>query len=160
MSLAEQLRSDFTAAQRSHDALRSSVLRLVFAAIQNYVIERRSKRARSGDAGADDAVSDDEVLAVLVKEAKKRKESIALFTQGSRNDLVAKETAELAVLEAYLPKPLTPEELMTIVRDVVDTASETERAQFGKLMGAVIQRTEGRAEASEVSRLLKTALGA
>ena len=160
MSLAEQLRSDFTAAQRSHDALRSSVLRLVFAAIQNYVIERRSKRARSGDAGVDDAVSDDEVLAVLVKEAKKRKESIALFTQGSRNDLVAKETAELAVLEAYLPKPLTPEELMTIVRDVVDTASETERAQFGKLMGAVIQRTEGRAEASEVSRLLKTALGA
>ena len=160
MSLVEQLRSDFTAAQRSYDALRSSVLRLVFAAIQNYVIERRSKRARSGDAGVDDAVSDDEVLAVLVKEAKKRKESIALFTQGSRNDLVAKETAELAVLEAYLPKPLTPEELMTIVRDVVDTASETERAQFGKLMGAVIQRTEGRAEASEVSRLLKTALGA
>ena len=162
-------------AQRSRNVLRSSVFRMVFAALQNRAIEKRSRREG-------DALSEEDILEALAKEAKKRKEAIALFTQGSRMELAEKERAELAVLLEYLPTPLSPEELTAIIHEVVGShadsgtspanlpaggrplrpsaseASGASQANFGKMMGEVMKRVKGRAEALEVNRLLKNAL--
>jgi len=154
MTLEEKLRADLQEAQRARDAFRAGVLRLVFAAIQNRSIEKRSK-------GDSEKLTDEEVLEVVAKEAKKRKEAIGLFREGSRPELAENEEKELRELEHYLPQPLSEEELRAAVRDVLRKFGEdTTQKNFGKIMGEVMRSVKGRAEASQVSVLLKEVLGA
>lgn len=154
MTLEEKLRSDFQEAQRAHNAFRAEVLRSVFAAIQNRSIEKRSKE------GGETSLTDEEVLAIITKEAKKRKEAAILFREGSRTELAEKEEKELQELERYLPQPLSREELHIVIHDILQQfKGDATQNNFGKIMGEVMRSVKGRADASQVSTLLKEALG-
>lgn len=151
MTLKERLHSDLTDAMRAGDELRRSTLRLALAAITNEEV--------AGKAAKD--LTDAEVLGVLTKEAKKRRESAAAYEAGGRADLVSRELAELTVLEGYLPAPLTPAELDAIVASAVAAAAEAGQSGPGA-MGAVMKRVSaevaGRADGAVVAALVKERL--
>src|SRR5438270_12384799 len=109
MALKEQLRADLTTAIKSRDELSSATLRMVLTAITNE--EVAGKQARQ--------LSDDDIVKVLSREAKKRREAHDAYTQAGRGELAAREQAELGVIEAYLPQQLTDDEVSGLVRDAI-----------------------------------------
>jgi uncharacterized protein YqeY len=150
--LKNRIRSDMTAAMKARDDLRTSTLRMVVAAITS--AEVSGKQARE--------LSDDEVLAVVATEAKKRRESAAAFADGGRLELAEKETAEAAILADYLPEQLSEQEVAQIVADVVSstgTAGAGGKA-MGKVMGPVQARVKGRADGAAVAAEVRRQLGA
>jgi len=151
MSLKEQLRADLTTAIKARDELVSSTLRMALAAITNE--EVAGKVARE--------LSDADVLAVLGKEAKKRREAATAFDDAGRGELADKERAEGEVLARYLPQPLTDEEVQTIVSAAVAQAAgsgATGPAAMGAVMKVVQAQTTGRADGSAVAALVRAAL--
>ncbi len=121
------------------------VLRLIKAALLN--VEK--------DSTATDTLSDEQVLTVLQKEAKKRKDSIEAFTKGERSDLAATEQAELTIIEHYLPAPFTDDEVRAIITTVM---KEIDAPNFGTVMGPVMQQVGGRADGKKVKELIQEQL--
>ncbi|MBI2115037.1 MAG: GatB/YqeY domain-containing protein [candidate division NC10 bacterium] len=146
MELKTRLAGDFTAALRAGDKLRLSVLRLLFALIKNREVEKRGP------------LSDAEVLQAIVASCKLRQEAIEQYGQGGRQDLVDKETAELTILQSYLPRPLTSDELQAMVLDAIREAQATSLREMGKVMGLLMPRVTGRAEGKVVNTLVREAL--
>lgn len=151
-ALKDRLRDDLNTAIKARDALRTSVIRMVLAAITN--AEVAGKQARE--------LSDEDVLGVLSSEAKKRRESAAAFDEGNRPELAAKERAEAEILADYLPEALTDEEIAAIIEDAIEqtgAAAEGMKA-MGKVMGIVTAKTKDRADgaavAAEVRRRLSS----
>ncbi len=148
--LKERLRTDLTSAMRSRDKVRSGTIRMVIAAISE--AEVSGKEARE--------LTDEQVLDVVVREAKKRREAREAFTAAGRTELADKEQAEADVLADYLPQSLTPEELSAVVRAAVEQtgAAGLGMKGMGKVMGVVTPQTKGRADggavAAEVRRQL------
>jgi uncharacterized protein YqeY len=131
---------------RSGDALRRDTLRMVQNAIYN--IEKAKKIT----------LSEDEVLGVITREVKTRRESVDAFRKGGREDLVAKEEAEIAILAEYLPQPLTEEELRALVdQGVAETGAASPR-DLGRVMGWLSPRIRGRADGKVASGLVAQAL--
>jgi len=147
MSLADRLKEDLDRALRAGDSLRVSTIRLARAAIHNAAIER----------GRD--LTDPEIQDVLAREMKRRREAIEAYTRAGRDDLVRKETLELAILTEYLP-PLEEAELRAMIRDTVAQVGATGPQDLGRVMGALMPRLRGRADGGLVSRLVREALGA
>lgn len=145
-TLGERLEQDQKTALRSGDAIRVSTIRLARAAIHNAEIERGR------------ALTDDEIREVLGKEAKRRLEAIEMFTKGRRDDLVTKETLELAILKEYLPAALPEEELRSIVAEAIAQVRAKGRKDTGKVMGVVMPRIKGRAEGQTVNRIVQEML--
>ncbi len=146
MTLAIRLQEDLQRALRAGDALRVSTIRLARAAIHNAEIDR----GRS--------LSDDEIHVILAKEAKRRHEAIDAFTRGRRDDLVKKESLELAILTEYLPRPLTEAELRAIVEEAVTEVKAKDVRDIGRVMAVVMPKVKGRAEGKVVDRLVRTVL--
>lgn len=146
MALAEQLDQDLKTALRGGDAIRVSTIRLVRAAIHNEEIERGRQ------------LSDDEIRVVLSKEAKRRREAIEMFEKGKRDDLVAKESLELAILTEYLPAGLSLEELRKIVAEGIAQAQASGRKDTGKVMALVMPRVKGRADGQTVNKIVQEML--
>lgn len=146
MTLAERLEQDLKSALRARDAVRVSTIRLARAAIHNTQIERGRP------------LSDDEIREVLAKEAKRRREAIEAFTRGGRDDLVAKESLELAILTEYMPAALPPEELRNIIAEAITQVRARDRRDTGKVMGVVMPRVKGRADGQMVNRLVQEML--
>lgn len=146
MTLRERLQQDTTAAMRSGDALRRDVLRMVQNAIYNV---EKSKRI---------TLSDDDLLAVLTRETKTRRESVEAFRKGGREDLAAKEEAEIAILADYLPQALTDDELRALVGEAVAATGATSARDLGKVMGWLSPRIRGRADGKVASGLVAQAL--
>jgi hypothetical protein len=146
VSLRERLEDDTTAAMRSGDALRRDVLRMVQNSI--YLAEK-SKRI---------TMSDDDVIGVLTREVKTRRESVDAFRKGGREDLVAKEEAEIAILSEYLPQALDPDELDELVGEAIRATGASTARDMGKVMGWLSPRTRGRADGKVVSGLVAQAL--
>ncbi len=146
MTLRERLQDDTTAAMRSGDALRRDVLRMVQNAI--YLAEK-SKRI---------TMSDDDVIGVLTREVKTRRESIDAFRKGGREDLAAKEEAEIAILSEYLPQALSEDEIEALVREAIAATGASSARDLGKVMGWLSPRTRGRADGKVVSGLVAQAL--
>ena len=146
MTLRERLQDDTTAAMRSGDALRRDVLRMAQNSIYN--IEKAKKVT----------LSEDEILGVLAREVKTRRESVDAFRAGGREDLVAKEEAEIAILQNYLPQPLTEDELRTLVDEGVTVTGASNARDLGKVMGWLSPRTRGRADGKVLSGLVAQAL--
>jgi uncharacterized protein len=146
VTLRERLHDDTTAAMRSGDALRRDVLRMVQNAIYNL---EKAKHV---------TLSEDEVLAVVTREVKTRRESIEAFRKGGREDLAAKEEAEIAILAEYLPEPLTDAELGALVDEAVAATGATSARDLGKVMGWLSPKTRGRADGRVVSGLVAQAL--
>ena len=150
--LKDRVRADLTAAMKSRDELRASTLRLVLAAITT--AEVAGKQARQ--------LSDDEVTAVIVSEAKKRREASAAFDAAGRTELADKERAEARILADYLPEQLSAEEISAIVSEAIaaaGVAGDGMRA-MGRVMGAVQPQVRGRADGAVVAAQVRRQLGA
>jgi uncharacterized protein YqeY len=146
VTLRERLQEDTTAAMRSGDALRRDTLRMVQNAVYN--IEKAKKVT----------LTDDDILAVIVRETKTRRESVEAFRKGGREDLAAKEEAEIAILAEYLPEPLTEDELRALVDQGITETGATSARDLGKVMGWLSPRVRGRSDGRAVSGLVAQAL--
>ncbi len=153
MTLKEQLRSDLTAAIKSGDKLTASTLRMALAAVTTE--EVAGKQARE--------LSDADVVSVLTKESKKRREAATAYDDAGRPELAEKERAEGDVLGRYLPQPLTDEEVAAIIDEAVATAATTGAtgpAAMGQVMKLVQPQVAGRADGGAVAAMVKQRLTA
>ncbi len=146
MTLADRLAEDLKKAMRAGNALRVSTIRLARAAVHNLTIERGR------------ALTDDEVIEVLGREMKRRREAIDAFTKGGRDDLVRKESLELAILAEYAPAPLSPEELRALVAAAVAQVQAKDARDIGRVMAVVMPKVKGRADGARVSQLVRELL--
>lgn len=150
-SLKEQLKQDLTQSLKDQDAVKSSTLRMALTAITNEEVSGKEAKV----------LSDAEVLVVLTKEAKKRKESVEAFNQANRKDLADKEAQELNVLEKYLPSALTEEELNKIIDEAIAEAKAS-GAEGMKAMGVVMKivqpKTVGRTDGALLAAKVKEKL--
>ncbi len=142
-TLARRLQDEMQRALRAGDALRVSTIRLVRAAAHNAEIERGRPLA------------DEELEAVIRQEAKRRREAIEAFAKGGRDDLVQKETLELAILSEYLPAQLSESELKAIVAATASAVGVQSERDIGKVMAAVMPKVKGRADGAAVNRLVR-----
>ncbi len=148
MSLQDRIQSDVTAAMRSGEALRRDVLRMVQNAA--YGIEKREKRT----------LSDDDYAAVITREVKTRRESVDAFRKGNREDLAAKEEAEIAILVEFLPQQLSETEIEALVNEAIATTGASSARDMGKVMGWLSPKIRGRADGKHVSELVAQSLAA
>lgn len=141
-TLKQKLTDDLKQAMRDGDTVKRSVIRLTMAAIKNAEIARQT------------TLEDADILGVIAKEVRQRKESIEAFKQGNRPDLVAKEEAEMAVLEQYLPQQMTREEIIAEARRVIDQVGAQGLGDKGKVMPQLIAKLKGRADGREINEVV------
>ncbi len=144
--LLDKIQSDLREAQLSRDETRVSTLRLLLSEIKNQEI------------AVGTVLSDEDVILLIRKEAKKRKEASTGFRSGGREDSALKEEAELKVLESYLPAQLPNEELTKIVEEVINEMGASSMADMGKVIGAVMGKVKGQADGGTVSSIVKEKL--
>lgn len=144
--LIEKLQEDLKQAQLARDEIKVSTLRLLLSEIKNAQIQKGNE------------LVDADIVSVIQKEAKKRRESIESFKSGSREDLAQKEEAELNILQAYLPAQMTTEELTKLVTEAITETGAAGLQDMGKIMSAVMGRVAGRADGSTISQLVKERL--
>ena len=137
--LKQKLADDLKQALKGGDKVRRSVIRLVMSAIKNAEIARQS------------ALGDADILGIIAKEARQRRESIEAFKQGNRQDLVAQEEAELAILEGYLPQQMTREEIIQAARRIIEEVGAQGPGDKGKVMPKLIAQLKGRADGREIN---------
>jgi len=176
----EKIREDLNSVLKEKKELEVSVLRLLSAAIFNREKEKRYKLSKekpefsefaeadvsshaSAKAAAEElekesALSDEEVLEVISSEIKKRKEAILEFDKGERQDLVGKERKELEILQKYLPKQLSEEEIKKLAKEAIEKTGAKEPKDMGKVMAELMPNIKGRAEGSLVSKIVKELL--
>ena len=149
MSLQQQIDNDLKEAMKAKQAERLGVLRMLKAALKNVAIEK---------GGAAAVLDDAESTAVIRKQVKQRQDSIESFTKGGRPELAAKEQAEMEILNTYLPKAMSAEDLAALVKEAIAEAGATSKAQMGAVMkiasAKAAGRTDGRALSMEVQRQL------
>jgi uncharacterized protein YqeY len=151
MSLRQQLSSDLKDAMRQRDEVRKRAIRSVIAAVKQAETEL--------DASGNRVVLDDDgILAVIAKQARQRKESITEYRKGGREDLVAEEEAELAILEAYLPQQLTREEIEAEARQVIAEVGASSPRDMGKVMKPLMARLRGRADGRLANQVVRELL--
>jgi hypothetical protein len=146
MSLQTDIESAMRAAMKAGDAVRVSTLRLAMAAAHNRQIELGHE------------LTDAEVIEVLDRQVKQRRESIELYRQGGRPELANAEEAEMAILREFLPEPLTDAEIERLARDAVATTGASGPADMGRVMGVLMPQTKGRADGKAVSDLVRRLL--
>ncbi|MBI5147615.1 MAG: GatB/YqeY domain-containing protein [Parcubacteria group bacterium] len=151
--LTEKINADMKAALKSGDRFSVGVLRMALAAIHNQELE---KRRISGSA----ELSDSEVVDLLFKEVKKRREAAELFNKGGRGDLAEKEEKETEVLKKYLPAQLGEEEVAAAVEKIIAGLGAVSEKDFGKIMGAAVKELKGKADSSLIGKAVKAKLGA
>jgi uncharacterized protein YqeY len=146
MTLKERITDDMKSAMRAGEKDRLAVVRLILAAIKQREVDERI------------TLDDSQVLSVLEKMAKQRKESITQFESGGRADLVAKESAELSVIQSYLPAQLSDAELDALIAEAIATTGATTVKDMGKVMGIVKGKAAGRADMGAVGARIKQKL--
>ena len=147
MTLVEKINAELKASMLAKDADRTGALRMLKSAIGYAQIEKKVEPLPDADA-----------LAVVQKEAKKRRDSITEFERGGRAELAAKEAAELKVLEEFLPKQLSPEELETLVKSAIAEAGATSKKDMGAVMKVAQAKAAGRADGKALSGLVNRLL--
>lgn len=150
MDIKETILSDLKKAMKAKDADRLRVLRSLKSKLLEKEISIRS--------GGEGDITDEQAIEVLMKAAKQRRESIDQFEKGGREDLAATEKEELEVIESYLPKMMDDEEIRKEVKAFIDQTGASGLADMGKVMGAMMGRLKGKADGSDVSRIVKEEL--
>ncbi len=145
--LKQKLEIDLKQAIRAKDNVRRSTIRLVMAAMKNAEIAQQT------------VLDDPGILGIIAKEAKQRHESIEAFKQGNRSDLVAREEAELAILQEYLPEPMTKEEIIAEAKRVIAEAGAQGPSDKGRVMPQLIAKLKGRADGKEINAVVTKLLG-
>ena len=148
--LKSTLRTDLHTSMRERDQVRSATLRMALTAVTNEEVSGTTARE----------LSDDEVLKVLAKEAKKRREAATAYLEAKRPELAAKEEAELVFLEAYLPAQLSEPEIQALVVQAISETGASGMPQMGQVMKAANALVAGRADGGRVATLVKAALAA
>jgi uncharacterized protein YqeY len=146
MPLRERITEDMKTAMRAGEKDRLGTIRLILAAIKQREVDERI------------VLDDSQVLAVLEKMVKQRKEAIAQFETGGRADLVAKESAELLVVQGYLPSQLSDAELDAVIAEAISSTGAASIKDMGKVMGVVKAKAQGRADMTAVSARIKQRL--
>jgi uncharacterized protein YqeY len=147
MTLKARITEDMKAAMRAGEKDRLSCIRMLQAGIKQREVD---ERVELGDA---------EVLAVIDKMIKQRKESVAQFQAGNRADLVARESAEIALLSTYLPAQLDTAEIDAMIKDAIASTGATTMKDMGKVMGVLKPKVQGRTDMGALSARIKSALG-
>jgi uncharacterized protein YqeY len=151
MGLRDQLMDDLKEAMRQRDDRRKTTIRSVIAAIKKAETELDSQGERI-------SLDDDGILAIIARQAKQRQESMAEYRRGGREDLVAEEEAELAILQTYLPQQLTREEIEAQARQVIAEVGASSPRDMGKVMKPLMARLRGQADGSEVNQVVRELL--
>ena len=147
MSLKETLNNDIKSAMKAKDKETLAVLRMIKTAVQAAEIDKKEE------------LNAEEELTILAREAKQRRESLAEFVKAGRDELVAKTEAEIEIVERYLPKQLSVEEVKEVIVTVAEKIGTTTQKEFGKLMGAVMQELKGKADGNVIKEQVKAHLG-
>jgi uncharacterized protein len=140
--ILDTIKEDIKTAMKARDTETLSTLRMVHSSIKNQAIDLRRD------------LTDEEVIKVLAKEAKKRRQSADAFAKGDRQEMAEKELAEIEVIQKYLPPQLSDEEVEAIVEEVIEATGAQSRAEMGKVMGQVIPRVKGRYDTSKVKDIV------
>lgn len=146
MNLAERLNEDMKQAMKDKDKFRLSTIRMIRASIKNYEIELRRP------------LGDEELLHVVSRELKQRKDSLQDYERAGRDDLVSQMKAEIEIISRYLPEQLTEEEIKAIVIQTIQETGASSKADMGKLMGALMPKVKGRADGKLVNRMVQQVL--
>jgi uncharacterized protein YqeY len=146
MSLKERLQQDLINSTKSRNELKTGVIRLLRGMIHKQEIDQRKE------------FGDDEIIGVLASAVKQRRESIKAFAEGGRADLVAREQAELVVIESYLPQALSSQELEKIVQDAIAETGAISIKDLGKVMAKLMPKVKGRADGTVVQAMVRSKL--
>ena len=147
MNLKEQIKADIKDAMRAKDTARRNTLRNLSAAIKQIEVDERRE------------LSDADVEAILMKYAKQREDAKEQFAAGGRDDLVAKEEAELVLVRSYLPEPLSDDELTDILKQIIADTGATSMKEMGRVMGAAKAAVGSRADGGRINVIVKQLLG-
>ena len=147
MSLKETLNNDIKTAMKAKDKETLAVLRMIKTAVQAAEIDKKEE------------LNAEEELTILARAAKQRRESLAEFVKAGRDELVAKTETEIEIVERYLPKQLSVEEVKEVIATVAEKIGATTQKEFGKLMGAVMQELKGKADGNVIKEQVKAHLG-
>ena len=145
-SLKERLVDDMKSAMRAKEKDRLLVIRTILATIKQQEVDTRED------------VNDAGVLAILDKQSKQRRESIAQFSKAGRDDLVAQEELELGFIQEYLPEPLSADEIQILIKEAIDATGASSMKEMGKVMAHIKPHAQGRADMGKISGLIKAAL--
>ncbi len=142
MPLLEKLEQDFLDAMKAKDAMRVSVLRLIKAAVTNYRIAHKKE-----------ALTDSDVIEILQRQAKQRQESLESFEKAKRSDLAEKERKELALIQLYLPKAMSDDEILSLAAKAIEKSGAKSKAEVGKVMKELMPAVKGRADGKKVNEI-------
>ncbi|MDH4330137.1 MAG: GatB/YqeY domain-containing protein [Candidatus Moranbacteria bacterium] len=149
MSIKEKIRSDLKDAMKARETEKRDVLRMLDSSIKNAEIEKGKR---------EEGLNDEEVIELVSRAIKQRKESSEQYKKGGREDLAEKEGSEIEFLSEYLPEQLSEDELRKIISDVISEVGATSKADMGKVMGATMGRVKGQADGNLVKKLLEEIL--
>ena len=145
MDLLEQLKEQMIVSMRAKDKLRLKTIRMALAAVKQREIDERI------------TLEDADVLAILVKMVKQRRDAATQFEDANRQDLVDIELQEITVIEEFLPKPLTSDEINALIKDAIEKAGASSMQEMGKVMAILKPQVQGRADLGKISGLIKAA---
>lgn len=145
--LKRKISDDIKQAMKSGDAVKKDTLRMLMASINNAEIAKQA------------SLDDSDILGVIAKEVKRHQESIDAFKQGNRQDLVAKEEAEMAILQGYLPEQMTREDIAAAAREVIGAVGAQDPGDKGKVMKELMPKLKGKADGKEINEVVTELLG-
>ena len=154
MTIKDKLNDELKTAMKAGDTRRRDILRMVLAAIKQGEVDSLDPQKRAA------GLSDDDILAVLTKEAKRRRESIGEYEKGGRADLVASEREELTLIESYLPQLMGRDEITVLAREAIAESGATSERQMGAIMQKLMPRVKGKADGKLVNQIVKELLAA
>lgn len=157
MSLKDQLNADLLAAMRSGDEVHRGTLRMLIASVRNAEIPPEQP-ALAVDAPSRNELDDSQVLDVIRKEVKQRRDSIHMYQKANRTDLVAREEAEIAVLSSYLPQQMSRDEIETVARAIIVRTGASGSADKGKVMPVIMAELRGKAEGRDINSVVSELL--
>ena len=153
MALKDTIKEDMKAAFKAGDTMTRGTLSFFLSVVQNRELAKRAKTGAPAD------LTDEEVIEALSTEIKKRKESIATYESGGRPELAASETAELAILQKYMPEQMAEDDVKKLIADAITATGAAGPKDMGKVMGKISAAIKGRFDGSRASALVKEALG-
>jgi len=146
MNLNAQIKADIKDAMRAKDTVKRNTLRNIQAAVKQIEVDERRE------------VTDSDMEAILMKYCKQREDAMAQFKEAGRDDLVANEEAELLIVKAYLPQPMTDEELTTVLKEIIAKTAATSMKDMGKVMGAAKKAIGSKADGGRINACVKSLL--
>ncbi len=146
MNLSERLNEDMKQLMKSGDKFALGVVRMLRSSVKNAEIDQRK------------TLSDEEVLDILSREVKQRKDALQEFEKAGRDDLADQNKAEIEVIQRYMPQPLTEEELEAIVRETVSETGASSKGDMGKVMSALMPKVKGRADGKALNQIVQRLL--